>query len=54
MRFLAILLFVPVLPLQLLGKMGTCTQNDTDPFLAGVVSSAPLALGSLILIVLAS
>ena len=43
---LALLLFLPVPLLQGLGYTGTCTQNDTDPFLTGAFLSQPSVAGS--------
>ena len=43
---LALLLFLPVPLLQGLGHTGTCTQNDTDPFLIGAFLSLPFVAGS--------
>ena len=43
---LALLLFLPVPLLQGLGYTGTCTQNDTDPFLTGAFLSLPFVAGS--------
>ncbi|KQQ23493.1 hypothetical protein ASF53_03870 [Methylobacterium sp. Leaf123] len=43
---LAFLLFLPVPLLLGLGSTGTCSQNDTDPFLTGACLSLPFVAGS--------
>ena len=51
MEVAAILLCVGLAAaLQMLGYTGTCTQNDTDPFLTGALLSAPLLLIALVLL----